>query len=820
MTLTMNESPNAKDYKTAAVDLAAVAASGLVVDNSRWCVWRAKWSEGRDKPAKIPCDVSGKPLSVSKPDAWLSFSDASKAYGSGRFDGVGLLMGSFASVPGGLVGLDLDRCIQPDGSVVEAADDVVADFLALGGYVEFSPSGLGLRQFLKGVRLDDYREKCKVHGLFDLEVYDPDSDRYLTVTGGVYPGGGKAGAVVLNQAALEAFICKWCEKDPEAPALEFDPATFSGVKRTAAEVVALLKKWDKSGKMTRLLAGNLADYSDDHSAADLALLTGAGYYCRDPETLDGVLRASGLMRGKWEDRGDYRNRSIRKALKLQTANHDAKVAASKGDRDRQKNQVKEVDGFLIGGSADLRTKAGWRRDLWALGELLLRDKRLLGVCFWDDFSGFAVLTAPLRGSLDDKTAPETTGRLTDDHYRAVQAWFGRHYGIALKRDQVLEVVTRWAQAVRRNPATELLNGLIWDGVERADNWLIDYCGAEYISDDGREITEYIRAVGCRSLLSVVARAYDPGVKADSMLILEGRQGTRKSSAVRALAEAIGPEYFREGFHLGEGSGKDARIALRGRLIVEWGELSGMGKKDRNELKTFLTQQTDSYRSVYGMTETDWPRTAVFFGSTNESHYLSDPSGNRRFWPAKIRRVDLERLRADASQIWAEVVTKYKVGARWWFDDHDTRDRKLLQMAEREQGLRVGSGLWEELGANLADSLVRGGLAVMDGGLVADYTQGFTGEQVREWLNSMVEGGARIDDSAWLRVTDGLRRAGWESFKSGRMKWRLTVERREELCQFWGVDQGPFKSLSEIRAETEAKRAIDAARSKAGAGVKQ
>lgn len=289
MTMTMMESPNAKGYKTAAVNLAAVAASGLVVDKSRWCVWKAKCSDGRDKPAKIPCNADGKSLSVTDPNTWLSFAEASKAYGSGKFDGVGVLMQSFTRGGEETVGLDLDHALQADGSVVPEAADVVADFLALGGYIELSPSGRGLRQFLRGMRLDEYREKCKVHGLFDLEVYDPDSDRYLTVTGGGYPGGGEARPVVSNDVMLNAFIRKWCEKDPEAVAMEFDLATFSGVKRSAAEVVALLKKYDKSGKMARLLAGDLADYSDDHSAADLALLTGAAYYCRVPEILDGVL---------------------------------------------------------------------------------------------------------------------------------------------------------------------------------------------------------------------------------------------------------------------------------------------------------------------------------------------------------------------------------------------------------------------------------------------------------------------------------------------------------------------------------------------------
>jgi hypothetical protein len=656
MAIKLISSPNARGYKTADVNIDGILQTGLVAEQSRWCVWKALWQKGRiDKPAKIPCNATGKNLSVSASGNWMTFEETRKAYSSGRFDGIGLLMGSFSEVKGGLVGLDLDRCLNADGEIVKGATEVLTDFIALGGYIEYSPSGFGLRQFLSGVRLDDFKEKCKINGLFDLEIYDTNSDRYLTLTGVPYPTDRNAVSLQRNQKGLETFIAKWCERHPATAPLEFDPNSFTGVTRSASEVITLLRKYDKSGKATALLDGDLTEHPG-HSEADLALCTSAAYFCRDPKIIDQVIRSSGLMREKW-DRDDYRIRTIKKALAFQNRNYDANKATASDTAERQKEQIQKADKGLIGGVADLRTKTGWRRDLWALSELLVRDKRLLGVCFWDEFSGFPVVTTPLQRAFNDKSSPLTMGRLNDDHYRAVQAWFGREYGIALKREQVLETVARWSQSVRRNPAIERLNDLAeaWDGIERLDNWLIDYCGATIISEDCRDISEYVSAVGTRWLLSVVARAMKPGCKADAMLILEGKQGARKSSAVRVLGEAIGSEYFREGFHLGESSGKDARIALRGRLIIEWGELSGMGKKDRNELKTFLTQQVDSYRGVYGMTETDYPRTAVFAGTTNEGTYLSDPSGNRRFWPVKVRRVDIDRLQKDSEQIWAEAV---------------------------------------------------------------------------------------------------------------------------------------------------------------------
>ena len=814
MTITYSTARNVPGYSVLVPNIEAIKAAGLPeLAGHGWCTWKAE-GRGREKPAKVPCRPDGRALSVALPDTWLSFEDARAAYATGGFDGVGLLMASAADVRGGLVGLDLDKCLASDGSVVEGKEQIVDDFLALGGYVEISPSGSGLRQFLRGVTVDDYKQNSPSSG---LEIYDTGDSRYLTLTGVPYPIGSAPGCIVANQAGLEAFTMRWAERLPDAVPIEFDP-DFQGVQRTAAEVLLLLRRNNKRGRITRLLAGDLADYGGGHSEADLALCCEIAYYVRDPAVIDEILRGSGLMREKWDSkrgRETYGGRTIREALRRQTRNYDADQVAKVEDNGAKQAQGKVADEHIIGGVADLKTRHGWKRDIWALSEMLLRDRRLLGVAFWDEFSGFPILTRSLREALGDQSAPATVGRFSDDHYRTIQAWFGRQWGISIKREVCLEVVGRWSQAIRRNPAVERLTELetAWDGVARLDDWLLTYCAAVTMPEGGPDVSEYIQAVGTRWVLGVVARAFQPGAKADAMLILEGRQGARKSSAVRVLSEAIGPEYFREGFHLGEGSGKDSRIALRGRLVIEWAELSGMGRRDRNELKNFLTLQTDSYRSVYGMVESDWPRTAVFCGTTNDAHYLTDPSGNRRFWPVKVRRIDLDALRRDAGQIWGEAVARWRAGARWWFDDADPRDRRLLRLAESEQGRRISSGMWEELGADLADKLVRGELPLLDSNLAAHHGGGFSGAQMRAWLDDMAEGGRVIDDVVWLRVADGLRRAGWESYKSGCMRWRLTPERRADLCAIWEVDQDQHQSMSEIRAEHEASKAMAAARAK-------
>lgn len=763
-----------------APDIEAIRAAGLDQLAAGWCCWRYKARDDSGKPAKLPAAPNGASLSVDSPETWVSFDAAAGA--ADRFDGLGLLMGRSV----GLVGLDLDGCLD-GGEVVPEKAEIVADFVALGGYCEVSPSGMGLRQFLRGARPEGFGERGRVGT--GLEIYDSCSRRYLTITGRPYPVGEVRPVLggLAVQRAIDAFVLRWCDPQatgggaaPEGKGKGKDQAA-GGSGRTVEDVLKLMRVHNRRGRLTRLLAGDLSDHDGDHSAADLDLCCEVAYFSRDPGVIDGIMRGSGLMRPKWDElRGaeTYGVRTIKTALAKQDRSFDEDQAAKAGDKAKEAAKVEDAGSNLIGGADDLRLRKGWRSDAWALSELLLRDRRLLGVTYFDEFAGFPMLARSLREAFDDRSAPTTVGRLSDAHLQAVARWFGRSWGLRLDARSVAAAVAGWAGATRRNPVKERLLELraTWDGTPRLDGWLERYCHAE-TDDEGRDIGPYVRAVGARWLIGVVARAMEPGCKNDSMLVLEGRQGARKSSAVRAIAEAIDVNCFREGFSLG-GAGKDDLIALRGRLIIEWGELSGMGKRDREHLKNFLTQQTDSYREVYGVTESDWPRTAVFCGTTNEAHYLADSTGNRRFWPVRVGRIDLDRLRKDAPQLVGEAVARYQEGARWWFDDADPRDEAILRLAEAEQVRRVGGLLWDEIAADLADKLIAGELAEAAGG-VADSIGRFSVAQMRAWLLQLTGGDLEVSDTAWLRIVEGLKRAGWESCKSsGRMVWRLTPERRE------------------------------------------
>jgi hypothetical protein len=193
-----------------------------------------------------------------------------------------------------------------------------------------------------------------------------------------------------------------------------------------------------------------------------------------------------------------------------------------------------------------------------------------------------------------------------------------------------------------HPVRDYLAGLTWDGTPRLDEWLIKYAGAED--------TPYTRAVSAKPLIAAVRRAQRPGTKFDEMLVLEAPQGYNRSSALRILA--VNDEWFTDDIPLNADS-KVVIERLSGKWIAEASELKGMRKGDVEHLKAMLSRQVDRARLAYDRTPTEYPRQSVFIGTTNSASYLRDMTGDRRYWPVAVERFDLEALKANRDQLWAE-----------------------------------------------------------------------------------------------------------------------------------------------------------------------
>lgn len=320
------------------------------------------------------------------------------------------------------------------------------------------------------------------------------------------------------------------------------------------------------------------------------------------------------------------------------------------------------------------------------------------------------------------------------------AWM-QEEGINVHTGIASEAVRIVAHDHEFSPLFDYLNSLEWDGWHRVNTWTFDYLG---VSD-----TAYSRAVGKAWLISAVARAYQPGCKADYAIILEGPQGRGKSSALKALAS---PAWFAD--YISENlSSKDACILCSGVWIIEFSELEGiMHQHARVEAaKAFITRTEDRYRPPYGQNTIDVPRQCVFAATTNRDSYMLDETGNRRFWPIKCGSIYPGRIERDRDQIWAEAVRLYLEGETAWLSED------LEAEAKHEQKLRYEADPWEE--------------AI--GKWLEKRKDASTTEILEECLRKDPGTWARYDQ---MRVARCLKSLGWEKYRvpgQGHNRYRLT-----------------------------------------------
>ena len=228
-----------------------------------------------------------------------------------------------------------------------------------------------------------------------------------------------------------------------------------------------------------------------------------------------------------------------------------------------------------------------------------------------------------------------------------------------------------------HPVRRYLDNLSWDGRKRTNTWTTRYLGSP--------ANAYTEGVGERTLTAAVARIYKPGCKADCCTIFEGPQGILKSTALRTLAD---PWFSDELSELGT---KDSCMQMAGIWIIELSELDSMNSADVSKVKSFMSRSTDRFRPPYGRRVIDSPRQCIFIGTSNHDAYLKDETGARRFWPVTCGRIDIEALKHDRDQLWAEAVARYRRGASWWLDTPE-----LNTLARKEQGDRYTADAWDQL----------------------------------------------------------------------------------------------------------------------------
>lgn len=312
--------------------------------------------------------------------------------------------------------------------------------------------------------------------------------------------------------------------------------------------------------------------------------------------------------------------------------------------------------------------------------ILNNDKALNGKMFHDEMTGRITVS---------KKMPWDAGRLGkekrswDDYDDAcLRNYLDDIYGIKAPR-VIADAFSEYINTHRRNLLVEWLDTLEWDGTPRIDTLLIDFFG---VNDN-----VYTRTAMRRTLVGAVARAVEPGCKHDTMLVISGAQGIGKSQ----FWAKLGKEYFSDSLY--SMNDKAASEQIQGKWIIESGELAGMRKSEENDIKAFLSKQVDTYRPAYGTRVLDQPRRCILVGTTNETNFLRDATGSRRFWPvdaptnADTKYKVMEDLDDMVDQIWAEAAHLYATGEVHYIPE-DSEAGKIAfaqQESHSEENAKLG-----------------------------------------------------------------------------------------------------------------------------------
>ena len=326
---------------------------------------------------------------------------------------------------------------------------------------------------------------------------------------------------------------------------------------------------------------------------------------------------------------------------------------------------------------------------------------------------------------------EHQGEISDDGCAMLRALIIDSFNFDPRAENVRDAVAQLCLEHTFHPIRQMLDGLVWDGVPRLDSWLSTYMRAED--------TPLNNAIGRIMLVSAVRRVREPGVKYDTIIIFEGKQGTGKSTALQILA---GPGNHSDNEILSHDT-KSQMEAMEGVWIYELSEMSGLNKSEAEKTKAFASRQVDRARMSYGRFSEARGRQTIFVGTTNEHKYLRDRTGNRRFLPVRVGVVDLKALRLDRDQLWAEAALREAQGASI------VLPQELWAVAAAEQQDRLEDDPWLEKLANI------------QGKAFGDEVRVFTSELLGEELGIELE---RQHSGNTKRVAALMKSLGWEDGK--------------------------------------------------------
>lgn len=718
-------------------------------ERQQWLVWRFEQYAGDKKPRKVPYYVTGgkrqgKQGSEADRSALARFEDALQVVRARRADGIG-----FAFLPGdGLVGIDIDGAIDADGVVSERCQKIIE---ACASYTELSPSGRGVHIIVAGETPTFKDNKI------GLEVFC--GRQFFTCTGQRWAGTPAEVAPLQDTTLrrLRATVKGAKAPDSAAPGAPA-PAADKGVQRyclaALESAVQRMRGTGEGGRNNALnteafgLAqlvhtGGISEATIRAALADAARATGLA----DSEiqaTLASAI-ASGLQVPRLLPERPARRAGAARA-KGGAAGDDGPPPGDPPGADDEPQDDGEWRVSLM------RSGSGGKRDCRENVFMLLHHHpALAGLVGYDEFSHRVMkLRPPPWGT------PVGEWSVQDDYQLGL--WLAMHERLLIKAEGTLAAGVAMAAYERTfHPVLDYLKGLpAWDGVPRLKHWLPECLGA---ADN-----DYTGLVGTWFVMGMVQRVRNPGCQMDYMIVLEGAQGKRKSTALRTLV-GNADWYADTPIRVGD---RDALLSLAGKWLYAMDEMDSFSRAEVTAVKQYISSRVDRVREPYARRMADRPRSGVFAGTVNQHEYFKDPTGARRFWPVACDGdIDIPKLASWRDQLFAEAIARLESDVeedRRYYPTRDETERFLVPEQEKRE---IGDPWFERLASWVDSSLDFG-----DAQLVK-HVKSFTSHELLTKALGVPQD--RIDGGRQMatRVGIAMHRLGWRKLRdsTGARLWR-------------------------------------------------
>lgn len=590
---------------------------GIFKKEKRWVNYRLMKMKG--KLTKIPYATNGRKASSTNPETWATYKEAKESD-----EKVGIIFTPAQD----LLGIDIDHCLK-DKKIEHEQKEKIADLiLEADTYTEISPSGEGLHLLLK----IDGCLTLSSNKSAPFEAYT--SGRYFTVTENCYGEPREVRTVSPEDAEklLGIIGYPWKEK------IEKDIHISPELSTVLDDQTVLTKMFgSKHGnEIKALYNGDISSHKNDASTADMALCSHLAFWTgKNAAQIENMWMRSPLgQREKTQKRKDYRARTIANALAACKEVYESTTMKIEKD-----NKGTGLD--LLFTINDKGNKV-FIQNTENMCRILRHHPEFRDRLRYDSFKN--IYEKKPKGAHNWRTIEDNDAVNIQTRISILFPSFSR-----VGKEMVYDAMIKVAKENEIDSAADYIKAIKWDGKRRLESWLSEVYGAP---EDA-----YHKAVGANWLKGLVKRIMEPGCKFDYVLVLEGEQGTRKSTSLSVL----GGDWHVETAMSTDS--KDFFMQFQGKAIIEFSEGETLSRTEVKRMKAIITMQSDKYRPPYERSSQEFPRRCVFAMTTNMTEYLKDETGNRRWLPVALAKpeADIDWLRANRDQLFAEAYARIQKG---------------------------------------------------------------------------------------------------------------------------------------------------------------